>query len=192
MPRPLSTAMLAWLNGSVLPVALFFEGTFVTGTVYMWTGYGSITWNGNTWLGIGTMGGVTTIDEGSTVEAKGIAVTLSGFDATTLANVLGEFQLGLPMTVYLVGFNDGAIIDNPLIAFSGRMDKPDISVDGTQGKIQIACESRLLDMNVAVDRRYTADDQQRDWPGDLGFNSVNSIQEMTIYFGTAPTTSANV
>lgn len=184
--------MLTWLNNTELPIALFFYGTFATGATYLWTGYGNITWNGHTWNGIGTLGSVSTIDEGTTVEAKGISVSLSGIDSTMLSNVLTEFVLGEPMGVYVAGFNGGSLIADPILSFAGRMDEPMIDVDGSRAVITINCESRLIDMNVAVDRRYTADDQQRDWPGDLGFNFVNSIQEITIYWGSAPTNTGNI
>lgn len=192
MPRAMSTAMLAAINASELFPAIFVEATFATGPVYVWSGMGSITWNAQTWVGIGSLGSISTIDEGSTVEAKGIALTLSGIDPTLLADVLGEFSLGQPVTVYLGLFNGGALIDHPITSWAGRMDQPTIEVDGKAAMITINCESRLLDMNTAVDRRYTADDQQRDWPGDLCFNFVNAIQEMTLYWGTAPTSAGNI
>lgn len=193
MPRQnVSTAMREWLTGTLLPCALFFEGTFASGPVYLWTGFGPITWNGQTWFGIGTLGGVSAIDEGSTVEAKGIAVTLSAFDSTLLPLVMQELQFGAPMTVYLAGFNAGVLIDNPIAAFVGQMDQPVIDVDGSTARMSIACESPFVEMNVAVDRRYTQEDQNRDWPGDLGMSFVDSIQEMTIYVGSAPTTAGNI
>jgi hypothetical protein len=192
MPRSMSTAMTTWLTGDQLPVALFFMGTFQTGAVYLWTGYGSINWNGHTWLGLGKLGGIAPIAEASTVEAKGFAVTLSGIDATLLGDVLGEFQLNLPMATYIAGLNGGSIIADPLGAFIGRMDQPTVDIDGNTATIAINCESRFIEMNVAVERRYTADDQQRDWPGDLCFNFVNGIQELNITWGTAPTTQGNI
>ena len=82
--------------------------------------------------------------------------------------MLGEFQTGTPVIVYLGPFSGGALIANPATSWSGRMDRPQVDIDGRTSSISINCESRLLSMNVAVDRRYTPDDQQRDWPGDLG------------------------
>jgi hypothetical protein len=47
-------------------------------------------------------------------------------------------------------------------------------------------------MNVPANRRYTQEDQQRDYPGDLGFQFVNSIQESQIFWGPGPGTSNNL
>jgi hypothetical protein len=97
--------------------------------------------------------------------------------------------------VYLGAFAPGgpsSLIANPIPIWTGRMDQPTLDISGTTSSISIACESRFIDMNVAVDRRYTNDDQQRDWPGDLGFMFVQAIQEMTLYWGTSPTSTNNI
>jgi hypothetical protein len=195
MPRVMSTAMLNALTSSEMFPALFLQAGFATGPVYLWSGFGSITWGGRAWLGIGTLGSISMIEEGTAVEAKGIALKLSGIDTTLLGDVLGEFHLGLPVIVYLGAFAPGgpsSLIANPIPIWTGRMDQPTLDISGTTSSISIACESRFIDMNVAVDRRYTNDDQQRDWPGDLGFMFVQAIQEMTLYWGTSPTSTNNI
>ena len=193
MPRPnISNAMLAALVARDLKLAIFVEATFASGPVYLWSGFGPIAWNGRTWLGLGSLGKVSPIAEGTTVESRGITLTLSGIDPTLLSSVLGEFLLAAPALVYLGLFTAGALIASPLTIWAGRMDKPSIKIGAETATININCESRLVDMNTSVERRYTADDQQRDWPGDLGMTFVNSIQEMTLYWGTAPTTSGTI
>lgn len=184
--------MLAALGSTQLFPAIFVEANFASGPVYLWSGIGSITWNGHTWLGVGSLGGVSAIDEGGTVEAKGVVLTLSGIDPTLLSLTLGEFVLGLPVLIYLGLFDENVLIDIPATSFAGRMDQPIIDIDGKTATISINCESRLLDMNNAVDRRYTTEDQQRDWPGDLGMNFVSQIQELTVYWGTAPSVGTNL
>ncbi|HKD35163.1 MAG TPA: hypothetical protein VKB78_00140, partial [Pirellulales bacterium] len=85
-----------------------------------------------------------------------------------------------------------AIIANPVIAFQGRVDQPTIQCDGKTATIQINCESRLMDLNVPALRRYTNEDQWRDFPGDRGFEFVNSVQEVTIYWGRTPNSTNNL
>ena len=72
------------------------------------------------------------------------------------------------------------------------MDQPTIDVSGDAATITVNCENRLYEMNVPANRRYTQEDQQRDYPGDLGFQFVNSIQESQIFWGTGPGTSNNL
>jgi hypothetical protein len=193
MPRDMTPAYLAAIQAGILRPALFVEATFVTGPVYVWSGIGTIVWGGNTWVGIGTLGSISTIEEGSTVEAKGITLTLSGLDPTLLQGVLNEFQAGLPAIVTLGVFDgNGALIGDPVCCFAGRMDQPTLDVTGIAASIAINCENRLVEMNVAVDRRYTDEDQQLDYPGDRGFEFVNGIQEAQIYWGRTPSSKNNL
>lgn len=188
----MSSAMLAALQAPQLQPAIFVEAAFVSTTVRMWTGIGSVTWNGHTWTGLGSLLDIAMMEDGATVEARGIAITLSGLDSSLLADCQGDFKLGLPVTVYLGLFSSASLIADPLTSWAGRMDQPTIAASGTDATITINCENRLLDMNVAVDRRYTNEDQQMDYPGDLAFSFVNAIQEMTIFWGHQAHSTNNI
>lgn len=188
--RAMTSAALAALTSPYLMPAIFVQATFANETIYVWSGVGDLTWNGQTWQGIGSLGSVTVIEEGATVQARGITLQMGGIQTALLADVLQEMQLGAPVSVFL-GLFDGAasppvLIDSPINAWTGRMDQPTIEVGGETATLSINCESRLIDMDVAVDRRYTQDDQAIDYPGDLGFQFVNSIQAQTIYWGATP------
>jgi hypothetical protein len=193
MPRSITTDQLAALQASGLLPAFFVTATFRTGPIYVWTGFGSIAWGGHTWLGIGTLGAISVIEEGSTVQAKGITLTLSGINAALLADVLTEFQLGAPVAVYLGLFSGGrTLIGDPIPSWAGSMDQPTIDVAAESAVISINCESSLLDMNIPVYRRYSNEDQQLDFPGDKGLEFVSAIQETTIYWGRVPNNQNNV
>jgi hypothetical protein len=185
MPRPLDTGQQAALSATVINPAIFFYGLFNDGPVRVWSGIGSITWGGFTWLGIGTFGSISTIEEGTNILARGITVTFSGFDNSFLSEVLGQFKIGNPCTVYLGLFDSTrTLIGTPIIMWAGRLDQPVVFTDAQTASININCENRLNDMNVAVDRRYTDADQQLDFPGDTGMSRVLAIQNVTIYWGT--------
>ena len=193
MPRDMTPAYLAAIQAGILRPALFVEANFVSGPVYLWTGLQSVAWNGQTWTGVGRLGTISTIEETSSVEAKGITMSLSGIDPTLLADVLGEFQVALPAAIYLGLFDDSmTLIPDPICCFAGMMDQPTIDVTGETATISINCENRLIEMNVPAGRRYTQEDQQRDYPADLGFGFVNSIQDAQIYFGSMASNKNNL
>jgi hypothetical protein len=193
MPRNLSSDMLTALSASILYPAIFVELTFSSGPVYLWSGIGSVSWNAQTWTGLGAFLGLTTPEDSSNVEAKGITISLSGLDATLMPDALSEVQLGLPAIAYLGLYTSlgGSIIDTPVLAWAGRMDRPTFTIGGTEATIDINCENRLIDMNIPVDRRYTNEDQQMDHPCDLGFSFVDAQQEKNIIWGF-PMTSTNI
>jgi hypothetical protein len=191
--RPnVTPAVLAQLISQSVRPAIFVQASFQNDTIYVWTGFGNIYWNGHTWIGIGTLGGISTIEEGATISARGITLSLSGIDPTLLTSIMGEFQQGQPVTVYL-GFFDASnnLIADPLVSWAGRMDQPTIEMDGSTATIAITCENRLVEMNVAVDRRLTNEDQQLDHPGDRGLEFTAGIIDVMIYWGRSPSSSNN-
>jgi hypothetical protein len=95
--------------------------------------------------------------------------------------------------VWLGNFNAaGVLMPDPIVCWAGRTDQPTLDVSAETSTIEINCESRLLEMNVAVDRRYTNEDQQLDYPGDRAFEFVSSIQEVVIYWGRLPSSHNNM
>lgn len=187
MPRAMSDAFLAAIQSQELRPAIFVEANFTSGPIYVWTGVGSITWGGHTWSGLGALASISTIEEGATVEARGITLGLSGIDVTLLTGIMDEFQVGLPVLVYFGIFDaTGALIADPVASWAGRTDQPTLDVSGETMDISINCENRLVEMNVAVDKRYTNEQQNLDYPGDRGMEFVAGIQEVQIYWGRSP------
>src|SRR5690348_15578258 len=130
MPRSDATsAFIAAIESGMIRPAFLVEANFTSGPLNVWSGKGDLTWNGITWTGVGQFGAVSTVEEGSTVEARGVTLTMSGIDVTLLTGIMTEFQVGLAATVWLALFDaTPAIIANPVIAFRGRMDQPTIEV----------------------------------------------------------------
>lgn len=192
MPRSMSGPQLAAIQASEVQPAVFVQMGFNGVTVYLWSGVGSIAWNGQTWTGLGALLKVTAVEDAATVEARGINITLSGLDTTLLPDCLNDFQLGLPVTVYLDFYVSGVLTGSPLTTWAGRMDQPTIDVAAETATIAINCENRLMDMDIAVDRRYTLEDAQMEYPGDLGFAFTDGLQEQTLFWGNYPNTSNNI
>ena len=192
MPRTMSSGFLAAIKSSNILPAIFVTATFKTGPIYVWTGYGSITWNSHTWLGVGKLGSVSSIEEASSISPKNVTLTMNGFDSTLLTDVLSEFQVNAPVTIYLGMFDSSnALIADPVNAWAGRMDQPVIDVSGTTAIISISCENRLLAMNTPAVRRYTNDDQRLDYPDDKAFSFVNGLAEVQINWGRVPSNVNN-
>jgi hypothetical protein len=187
-----TTDFIAALASALGRPAIFVAADFVDGTTYVWSGLGPIDWNGQTWTGIGSLGSVSTIEEGANVQARGATLTLSGLDPAILAKVMTQYKVTAPVTIWL-GLRDatGALIPDPIISFRGRMDQPTLTVNGPSGTLQINCENRLLDMNISVEKRYSDQDQKNLYPDDRGFEWVNAIQNITLMWGRLPTAQNN-
>jgi hypothetical protein len=185
--------MLTALAAPVLYPVMFCSMTFADGDVNIWSGIGNTTWNGITWTGLGDLLGMSTAEEGTDVKARGITLHISGLNPAMINNVLNNYLLGSAVTIYL-GLYDGSgnLIDSPATVWEGRLDQPTIVVDSKQVTLSIACESRLIEMNVPVELRYTNQQQQLETPGDLGLIWMNAIQEMTLQWGSPAAASRGI
>ncbi len=199
MPRTLSSEMIAALAAPVVRLAVFAELQMSNETLYMWSGLGPITWNGMTFQGVGTLGKVEGISEDTTVEAKGVQISLSGIPSSMISEALDNMRLMQPVNLWLACFTAaGQVISDPVVSFSGLMDKPTIHDDGSTCTITINVENVLVDLNRPVPRHYTQADQQLDLAltltrlglstttVDTGFSHVNVIQELTVFWGSNP------
>lgn len=80
MPRNLDTSIassIAPIKSDIVPI-LFADLSFASGMVYVWSGVGPFIYNGNTYAGVGAFGKISPIQEGTSVEAQGMVVSLSG------------------------------------------------------------------------------------------------------------------
>jgi len=192
MPRAMSPEMLAALSSSQITPAIFAQLTFASTTICVWSGIGDISWNTLTWTGLGSLLSLSPMEDGATVEARGISVVLSGLDPALLADCNSDYKLGLPARVYLGIMSGGAPIADPLTTWAGKMDQPTVDVSAEEATITINLENLLISMNNAVDRRLTNQDQQMTWPGDLGLQFVDAIQEMTMFWGAQANNTNNI
>lgn len=184
MARSLTASLLAALQAGVVKPAFFFEGEFSGGTIRLWSGLGTYSWNGYEWTGAGNLISLGPITEANTTSANGFTVSLSGQLSSLVAIALAQCRTGLPGKVWLGCFdtNDSLIAD-PFKALDGRLDVPSIEDAGTVTTISVNYESRLIDMTVARERRYTDQDQKIDYPQDTGFHFVPSLQDKPLPWG---------
>ena len=184
MSREFTAAVGAALEAGELRLVLLFEGEFATGWVRLWTGVGEVAWNGETWLGAGSLLGIGPIEETQQVVANGTTVSLSGVPLELVALAIDEARQGKPGRVWLGLLTEQReIIADPVRAFTGRLDVPEVADAGDSCTVTISYENRLIDLGVARNWRYTHESQQVLSPGDRGFEFVTTIQDREITWG---------
>jgi len=181
--RTITSAAATAIAGAVVPCMLLVEMHFDSGTVYVTNAGRSFTWSGHTWLGVGGLGSVDVIEEGANMQARGIRLSLSGVDSDNLFTALAEHYQGRACKIWLA-FVDaaGAVIADPLLLFSGRIDQMAIEL-GPLSTVTLSAESRLMDLERARIRRYSHEDQQLDYPGDLGLEYVALMVQRELPWG---------
>jgi hypothetical protein len=143
-----------------------------------------ITYDGDTYLGVGRLGSISAIQEGPEQKSYGVSMELSGIPASYFAEMSQERFQDRACRIW-VGFldaeshrPDGA----PAQMFGGRMDVVALQL-GQTITVTLTAESRLVDWERAPNRRFTDQDQQRAFPGDLGLQFVQATTDMELPWG---------
>jgi hypothetical protein len=76
--RNLDGSLKAALSDQIISPVVLACLTFKSGPIYVWSGVGDLLFNGNTYKGVGQLGKISSISEGSDVKADGMEVTLFG------------------------------------------------------------------------------------------------------------------
>jgi hypothetical protein len=160
--------------------------------VYLWTGYGDLVYNSTTYLGLGTFGTISPVEETTDLAARGISMKLSGVPTANVSLALTENYQGRECAILFGALSPtaGTLISSPVTVFSGRMDVMQITDDGQTAEIIMTAESRLMDFKRTREIRYTDEEQQQLYAGDAGLEFVNDIQEKPIYWGSSNPTQA--
>lgn len=178
MGRDMTAAFEAELSADkIIPIWLV-EASFDSGTLYLWSGSGELSWNGQTWLGAPTLGAFGSITETSDMKVSGVDIVLNGLDTTVISLALGE-DVKYRNAKLRLGFLDSNldIILDPIPILSGDMQYFTIKRSDTTAVVALRIESRLVRSQVPRTRKYNPFDQQRFYPTDLGFNFVSLIQD---------------
>jgi hypothetical protein len=185
MSRNLTAGMAAAVVAPVTRPILLAKISTSGAPVLAWSGIGEVIFNGDTYLGVGNLGGVSQVEETEDVKAVGMTFQLSGIPSALIALALGDIRQGLKAYLYfgLLNVTTGALITDPYLLFSGLTDTVFIDENTETSTISITCENRMIDLLRARERRYTPEDQKTIDPTDLGFDFVAGLQDAVAPFG---------
>lgn len=172
--KTLSPGLQALISQNVIVMTWFVKMEF-TADLFLCTAGIDIDWDGETWLG-NFSGNIDSVrDQGG--EIQGLSFVLNGVDPSTISLVLQEEVRGKPVSVWL-GLLDPethAVVDTPDLIWSGFADQMSVSEDEDQATVTVTAEHMGVIMQRPRPFRYTAADQEREYPGDICLQFLNSI-----------------
>src|SRR5882672_375966 len=92
MARNLTSGVITQLTSGNVRLAFFVQANFTSGPVYIWNGLGSITWNSQTWSGVGSLVTISAVSESNDMSAKNLVLTLNSIPSAFLTQCLGEVR----------------------------------------------------------------------------------------------------
>ena len=136
------------------------------------------------YVGVGDLISIGAISEKTDLAATGVSITLAGIKQSLLTLALSEPYQNRSATIRFGATNEsGDLVSSPIIMFQGRMDVMTIQDDGSSATITVQCENKLIQLDRAFVRRYTAEDQKIDFPSDTGLDFMAKIQGIAIPWG---------
>ena len=194
MSRALSSAMQAVSTADVVRpiflVRMVFDSGETPNELNLWSGVGDLTYDSETYTGVGDLLDISPITETADMQASGMNVTLTGVKSSLVVIAKDHEYQGRPLTVLFGAFDaSGDLVANPTVIFSGFMDTMTITESGDTSSISISVENKLIAFERSRVRRYTAEDQKIDHPTDKGFEFVTAIVEKEIIWGRASASS---
>ena len=184
MPRDLTSPMLAAIGSNALRPCVMLDLTLNSGVEYVWSGIGLIDYGGHTYKGVGSLGDVGELKEGTEVRAEGTTVALSGIDATLLNDCMNDIKLGSPAAIWIGLFDDTtATITTRMPFYQGTVDKPMVALGPDSIAISLALENKMSNHQRATNRRYTSADQRYYHPNDTGFFNVERQSDIALIWG---------
>ena len=181
-------------------VELLFDGDQ---TLRLWTGVGTLNFQGQEWFGTGSLLQVDSIEETTEIAAKGASLTLSGIPQEVLSLALTQPYQGRKANIYFGNFSQGNLLqensdfillqDGSKIGlefgtnfsqiFSGYMDQMNIEEGPDTCTVQLTLETKLVDLERPRVARFTSAYQKSVYPGDLGLDFVEDLQDKEIVWG---------
>lgn len=158
------------------------ELEFDSGTLRFWNGYSPVTIEGNSFLGAGSLLSISEIEETSEIKAAGAAVILSGISTDIISIALTESYQNRTATIY-TGTVTADLTITGYAVFKGLMDTMQIAENGSTARIELNLENRLITLERPRILRYTSEEQKTLFPGDLGLEFIDDIQDRTIEWG---------
>ena len=190
MARGLSSALVAQFTSTHTHPVTFASLAFSSGTVYVHDDIGTLTWGSQDWLGVGSFGRVSGVEEGMALSPFGLDLVLSGIDpddednSSTWPDFLNEimnndyFQREVILYIGARNTDSGALVADPDELWRGVMENAALSKGREGDQIVINCESELGRLERANNLLFTNSALQSDYSGDLFFQFLQKVPDM--------------
>lgn len=164
--RTMGTAMINAMAGDQRLIWLAELG-FDGGTTRLCTAAFDISYQGETFSGVGSFGAVEQVSETTDTIPTGLKLSLSGVDGAFVAAALAEDYQMRPVRVWLGALDDSNnLILNPIGPFAGRMDTMPVTRGAQSLTVSIVCTHELADGARPDNSTYSDADQRARYPDD--------------------------
>lgn len=175
---------------SITPI-LLYKLEFDDATYHLWHGDGNIELDGQIWVGHGLAVRVGSVPAMGGPEAAPLEITISGVDVEFNRRAVSEVNTvrGRPITLYMAAIGEDGQPDEYGIEgiYYGTMDQLYPASTETTRSLRLTCEGPFVDRSGAANALYSAQDQDRRYPGqnDRGLDPMPSLEGRRTFWPAA-------
>jgi len=206
--RDISDAILNSLEDAVVYPFFAVQFDFDSQPIRVWTGIGTLVYEGLSYAGTGNLLNVSSIEETSEMAVRGATLTMTGIPSELLSLALQEPYQGRTCTIYFGMFRKGALLTESSVyllkedggkifletqetgltqLFTGYMDEMNIDEGPEFATIEMKVENKLIDLERTRIRRFSSGYQKSVYPNDKGLDFVEALQDKEILWGRKAT-----
>lgn len=179
--RGLPSAYTTALDTEFWRPIIFVKIELEASTIRVHDYVGDITWGSQTWTGLGTFGGIETIEEGASISPYALVLRMTNVDLTLAPEAISGSIDRAPVTVYFGMLDDGAaLLDDPIELWAGTSDAVDIVASRQGGAISLTCESNLAIMQRINGALFSAEELKVSYSDETFFDFLPSVQDLII------------
>lgn len=154
--------------------------------VVVWTGVGTINFDDRDWIGIGGVGQVDVIGEGTDGSATGVKATLNQVPSEFRDDVADQAQRGVLYELWVGALNETwQEVAGAKLLWKGTLQTYEVIDSGDTLTVIVGGESRAIDQRRPSIKVNTDEWQQRRFPGDRVFEYVARTTEINVLWAKA-------
>ena len=179
MARSLTSAVKTELaTNKINPIGLIYLN--ISGGQRFTDHYKDISYDTNTYTSSSLLLGVSDVSESNEVAVNAITVAFTGADQTIISLFLNNSYMDKEAEIYAAFLDESqAVIADPFLMFSGRIESFAIEEDETNSKLSVSIASHWSDFDKKKGRKTNTNSQQLFFSGDVGFDfSSQSVQDI--------------
>ncbi|UGO52877.1 hypothetical protein ODDIEODDIE_16 [Escherichia phage vB_EcoS_OddieOddie] len=180
---PFSDTLLNAMEQPNVSLVLAAEIDFPSGVTRVHTGTGVVVINGQTFLGVGTLGDVGSVTEENSTSSSTMSMALSGLDMSLVGETLNEEVIGRNVVCYIAVMNDQGNVTAANVLFEGFITDTALQA-GQQNALSYVISNVFERWSQGLPDRYTDESQQRLYPGDRFFRYIAQMAERSIFWGS--------
>ena len=165
------------LRAGALTVTIMVEVDHPDGMVYAWPGYGPLDYGGNTYEGLGFLGGVSGIKSLTELRIVELGFAVSGVDQDQLDGLSSSVKRRTGQ-VYEAWLTPDHVVSSRRLIAEGQLDYQTYNI-GADGKatVRIVANAGMFHLLKRSNARWSSEEAKAVFPDEVGFDEMHLQQD---------------